>query len=207
MAIYVFLQCCKCNSQKRIHLYSCSRNKDDVSYTLCNHFTIRYTYTCKFGFFTLGWSIVLGVRISCRNCNSSYNFGTNTFNSNYYSLETHHTCCHKVFRMNVSGYSYASDTGGLHLQEMEDKRRTEEENKAKEIQEQKKIQKIMKTQSEDEKKLMEAYNFDMEFINTETSHIINAMDFEINDVLNFNVGENLEKKNEILKFSKFESHK
>jgi len=109
--------------------------------------------------------------------------------------------------MNVSGYSYASDTGGLHLQEMEDKRRTEEENKAKEIQEQKKIQKIMKTQSEDEKKLMEAYNFDMEFINTETSHIINAMDFEINDVLNFNVGENLEKKNEILKFSKFESHK
>ena len=205
MAIYVFLQCCKCNSQKRIHLYSCSRDKDDVSYTLCNHFTIRYTYTCKFGFFTLGWSITLGVRISCRNCNSSYDFGTYTFNSSYYSLETHHTCCHKVFRMNVSGYSYASDTHGLDLQEMEDKRVMEEEKKAKQLQEQKKIQKIIKNQSEEEKKIKE--DFDMDFIDTEASHLINAMDFEINNELNFDVGENLEKKNEMIKFSKYESHK
>ena len=41
MAIYVLLQCCRCNQQKRLHLYSCSRNKDDIFYNLCKQYHIN----------------------------------------------------------------------------------------------------------------------------------------------------------------------
>ena len=194
MAIYVLLQCCRCNEQKRLHLYSCSRNKDDIFYNLCKHFTLRYTYTCKFGFFTLGWKIILEVRIKCQNCNSNYSFQENTFNKGRANFDAHHICCGNVFRMNVSGYDYASDNSGLELQAKEDRRRGEEEKKAEE-EKSKKIKRL---------KLSNSLNTD--FIDTETEKLTNELDFEINNELNFDIGENLEKKNEELKFCKFEFH-
>ena len=198
MAIYVLLQCCRCNEQKRLHLFSCSRNKDDVNYNLCKHFSIRYTYICKFGFFTLGWKIILEVKIQCKNCNSNYSFQSNTFNKSYHDYDNHHICCGNVFRINVSGYEYASDNSGLELQAKEDRRRGEEEKKN--------IEKIMKNQKEEAKKLKHSNSLDTDFIDTETEKLTNALDFEINNELNFDIGENIEKKNEVLKFCKFELH-
>ena len=206
MAIYVLLQCCKCNSQKRIHLYSCSINKDDVTYNLCSHFTVRYTYTCEFGFFTLGWSIVLRVKTTCKNCYGDLNFGENTFNSGYYSLETHKKWCHHVFRVNVSGYSYASDTKGIELQENEDKRQREQKEKMEREQERQKVKKIVEEQNQESKQLEQENNFDLDFMDNEMMNLNNILDYELNFELNFDIGEHIEKKNEMIKFSKFEIH-
>jgi hypothetical protein len=70
--------------------------------------------------------------------------GENTFNSNNYSLETHNTCCHHVFRVNVSGYNYSSDTTGILLQANEDKRKREQEERMQQEQEKKKLKKLWK---------------------------------------------------------------
>ena len=137
MAIYVLLQCCRCNQQKRIHLFCCSINKEDITYNLCHHFTVRYTYICKIGFL-INWSIVLNVRAICENCHSNLNFRDNTFNSRYYSLETHATCCHNVFRINVSGSSYASDTLGVQLQKTEDNKEKERVQRQEQLKEKRK---------------------------------------------------------------------
>lgn len=206
MAIYVLLQCCKCNSQKRIHLFSCSINKDDVTYNLCHHFTVRYSYTCKFRFFSLGWSIVFRVKANCRNCYHDLNFGENTFNSSYYSLETHNTCCHHVFRVNVSGYGYDSDTKGIQLQEKEDKIQREKKERLEREKERQKVKKIVEQQNQEAKQLMEENNFDLNFMDNEMMNLNNAFDYEINLELNFDIGEHIEKKNEVIKFSKFEIH-
>lgn len=205
MAIYVLLQCCKCNSQKRLHLYSCSRNKDDIYSCLCGHFNVRYSYTCKFGFFSLGWSIVLEVKIQCKKCKKHYNFGNNTFNSNYYSYDNHHVCCYNVFRVNVSGYGYASDASGLSLQ----KKQSELEEKLKKVEQEKKekrkIEKIIETQNKETEKLKQLYNFDTDFIDSEMNQLLNSLDYKINNELNYDIEENIQKKNN-LKFCKFEFH-
>ena len=217
MAIYVLLQCCKCNNQKRIHLFSCSINKDDITYHLCQHFTVRYTYTCKFGFL-INWSIVLNVKAICKNCNRNLNFGDNTFNSRYYNLENHAKCCHHVFRINVSGSSYASDTYGIHLQETEDnktieeqkkrlqRQAIEEQKKRLQRQEQLKVQQIINDQNEEENQLIQESNFNLDFIENERTNKNNAFIYDMNKELNFDIGEHIEKKNEVLKFSKFEIH-
>lgn len=217
MAIYVLLQCCKCNNQKRIHLFSCSINKDDITYHLCQHFTVRYTYTCKFGFL-INWSIVLNVKAICKNCNRNLNFGDNTFNSRHYSLENHATCCHHVFRINVSGSSYASDTYGINLQKTEDnktkeeekkwlkRQAIEEEKKRLQRQEQLKVQQIINNQNEEENQLIQESNFNLDFIENERTNKNNAFIYDMNNELNFDIGEYIEKKNEVLKFSKFEIH-
>ena len=134
MAIYVLLQCCKCNTKKRLHLYSSSPNKYDIHSQLCEHFNIIYSYTCKFGFFTLGWRIFLEVKVQCKKCNSKYfNFGSITFNSDYYSYQNTYICCHNVFSISVDGYKYFSDGNALSLQEeqkkLEEKYKKEKEEK------------------------------------------------------------------------------
>ena len=205
MAIYVLLQCCKCNEQKRIHLYCCSINKNDIYYYLCEHFSIRYTYICNFGFF-IKWSIVLNVKAICNNCNRSLYLGENTFNSRYYSLETHATCCHHVFRVNVSGSSYATHHYGIQLQNSEDNKAKEEEKKKLQRQEQLKVQQIMNEQNEEENRLMQENNIDVDFIYNEITNINNAFIYDMNNELNFNIGEHIQKKNAVLKFCKFEIH-
>ena len=98
MAIYILFQCCKCNSKRRLHLYSCSSNQYDCQVQLCEHFNLKYSYTCKWGFFTLGWKIILEVKVQCKKCNHNYfNFGSNTFNSDFYELDNQHACCYNVF--------------------------------------------------------------------------------------------------------------
>ena len=205
MAIYVLLQCCKCNSQKRIHLFCCSINKDNITYHLCPHFNIRYAYICEFGFL-INWSIVLNVQAICNNCNSDLYFGENTFNSLYYSLETHKTCCHHVFRVNVSGSSYASDTYGIQLQKTEDNRTKEEEKKRLQKQERLRVQQIINNQNEEENRLIQESNFNLDFIDNEITNINNDFIYDINNELNFDIGEHIERKNEVLKFCKFEIH-
>ena len=118
MVIYILFQCCKCNTKRRLHLYSCSINSYDNTAKLCEHFNIKYSYTCHWGFFTLGWKIILEVKVQCRKCNHEYyNFGEKTFNSNYYEFDDHHVCCFNVFTYYVTGYNYANDGKGLLLQE------------------------------------------------------------------------------------------
>ena len=118
MAIYILFQCCKCNSKRRLHLYSCSKNQYDIHAQLCEHFNIKYSYTCKWGFFTLGWKIILEVKVQCRKCNHNYyNFGSKTYNSDYYESDEHHACCYNVFIYSVDGNNYANDGKGLLLQQ------------------------------------------------------------------------------------------
>ena len=118
MAIYIEFRCFFCNAHHRLHLYSFSKNKYDILHNLCPHFNIRYSYTCKYGFFSIGWSIILGIKVQCKMCNSKYyNFGTTTFNSEYYNFNSHHICCYNVFMITVDGYDYLSDGKGFILQE------------------------------------------------------------------------------------------
>ena len=159
MAIYIVFQCCKCNSKRRLHLYSISTNQYDIYDKLCEHFNIRYSYTCKWGFFTLGWEIILEVKVQCRKCNSNYyNFGSNKYNSSYYENDMHHACCYNVFLVSVNGYNYANDGKGLLLQqkqkELEDAFKKQQQIKIQEeIERQQEIrrQKEMKKQQEIQK--------------------------------------------------------
>ena len=64
MAIYIYLQCCKCKNSHKLHLYSFSFNQYEIFNNLCEHFNIKYTYITNFGFFTLGWSITLEVKVA-----------------------------------------------------------------------------------------------------------------------------------------------
>ena len=118
MAIYILFQCCKCFGRIRLHLYSSSSNKNNISVTLCRHFNIIYSYKCNWGFFTLGWNIVLDLKVMCRKCNKNYyNFGCTTFNADYYEFDTHHICCYNVFILSVSGDNFANDGKGFLLQQ------------------------------------------------------------------------------------------
>ncbi len=117
MAIYIWMLCCKCHKNIKLHLYSCSKNKNDIFVKLCDHFNVKYTYICKWGFFTLGWKITLEVKVQCRKCNHNYyNFGQITFNSDYYNLDRLYDCCYNVFSLSVDGYKYLNDGKGNLLQ-------------------------------------------------------------------------------------------
>ena len=217
MAIYVLFQCCKCNAKHRLHLYSCSSNKYDLSPALCEHFNIRYSYVCKYGFFTLGWSITLEVKVQCKKCNSKYyNFGTTTFNSSYYNHDNHHSCCYNVFMISVDGYNYSSDGKGLILQEkqrkmeeefkkQEEEKKKQEEEKRKQLQEKMKIQQEINRQKEEEKEIDLIYNFDTNYIDSEISRLLTKADYKIKSELSFDIEEEMNKNFEF-KFSKFEFH-
>ena len=151
MAIYVLFQCCKCNSKKRIHLYSFTKNKYDVYYSLCEHFNVRYSFKCKFGFFNLGWYIILEVKVQCKNCNNKYyKFNDITFNSDYYQYANRHSCCYNVFSFTVDGYKYVSDGEGLLAQA---KQKEEEENFKKQQEMRKKQEERMKKEFEEHLKI------------------------------------------------------
>ena len=134
MAIYIYLQCYKCKNSHKLHLYSFSSNQYEKFFNLCEHFNTKYTYIAKYGFFSLGWSITLEVKVQCKKCNSKYfNFGSITFNSDYYSYQNTYICCHNVFSISVDGYKYLSDGNALSLQEeqkkLEEKYKKENEEK------------------------------------------------------------------------------
>ena len=122
MAIYVLFQCCKCFGNIRLHLYSSSSNKNNISVQLCRHFDIIYSYKCNWGFFTLGWNIILDLRVKCRKCKQNYfNFGSTTFNADYYEFNSHHICCYNVFILSVSGYNFSNNEKGYLLQKEQQK--------------------------------------------------------------------------------------
>jgi hypothetical protein len=205
MAIYVILQCCKCNSQKRLHLFSNSKNKYDINHHLCEHFDINYSYVCKFGFFSFGWSIILEVRVQCNKCNTKYNFGDITFNSDYYKHENHHTCCYNVFMINVEGYNYASTGKGLLLQEkqrelekqskkeQQEKKEKEEKRKNK-IKEKNKIQKLTKMQQKEKKELDKLYRLNTDYIDLELNTLLLSLDNKINNELSYDIEESIDKR-------------
>lgn len=72
--------------------------------------------------------------------------------------------------------------------------------------ERQKVKKIVEQQNQEAKQLMEENNFDLNFMDNEMMNLNNAFDYEINLELNFDLGEHIEKKNEVIKFSKFEIH-
>lgn len=214
MAIYVVFQCCKCNTKKRLHLYSCSKNEFDKNYNLCEHFTVTYSYICKWGFFTLGWNIKILVQIKCKNCNNKYSFGENTFNSHYYTHYNYHICCYNVFMFNVTGNNYATDGKGLLLQdeqrqlenkfkkEIEVKRKNEEKRK-RNLEEKIKIQNLTKRQRKEKKELDKLYNLNINYIELELNKLFLSMDNKLNNELSFDLEENMNKKINY-SFSKFE---
>ena len=205
MAIYVILQCFKCNSQKRIHLFSSSNNKYDINHHLCEHFNVKYSYICKFGFFTLGWSIILKVQVQCNNCNSRFNFGDTTFNSDYYKHENHHTCCYNVFMINVDGYKYASNGEGFLLQEKQrelqkqhkkekEEKKKKEEIKKREMKKKMKMKQLTLSQKKEQIELDKLYILNTNYIDKELNKLFLSMDNRLNNELSFDIEESLDKK-------------
>ena len=229
MAIYILFQCCKCNSKRRLHLYSFSINQYDIYVQLCEHFNLKYSYTCKWGFFSLGWKIILEVKVQCRKCCHNYfNFGSNTFHSNFYELNNHHACCYNVFAFSVYGYNYASDGKGLLLQQkqkeleeafkkeqkMEKQEEIERQEKVKRKQELKKkkekiilekikINKIIETQRKEEKQIEQLYKCDTDYIDSELNNLLENVDFKLNSELSSDISEKMN-ENTNFKICKFE---
>jgi hypothetical protein len=184
MAIYVLMQCCKCNRSKKLHLYSFSKNKYGISVQLCEHFNIIYSYTAKYKFFSLGWYIILEVKVQCRKCMQNYyNFGSNTFNSEFFSLDLMHQCCYNVFILSVDGYKFVSDGKGYLLQKG-----------LKEQEEHFRIEQDKKKQEEERKQKNEKFKFDMNYIDIECDQMIIKEDSKISIDLSFDIREEIEKK-------------
>lgn len=187
MAIYILFQCCKCNSKKRIHLYSCSSNQYDIHSQLCEHFNVKYSYTCKWGFFTLGWRIILEVKVQCRKCNHNYhNFGSITFNSGYYSIDLQYTCCYNVFNYSVNGNNYENNGNGLLLQkkqtELEDAFKKGQQMKMqKEIKRQQQIKKQEELKKQQEIKKKQELKIQKEKIEKEKKRINNIVEKQKNE--------------------------
>ena len=73
-------------------------------------------------------------------------------------------------------------------------------------QERQKVKKIIEKQNQEANQLMLENNFDLNFMDNEMMNLNNLFDYEINLELNFDIEEHIEKKNEVIKFSKFEMH-
>ena len=181
MAIYVWLQCCKCNKSIKLHLFSFSRNKYGVFVPLCEHFNVKYSFTAKYKFFSLGWSIVLEVKVQCRRCSKNYyNFGQMTFNSEFYNIDMNHHCCYNVFILSVDGEKFLNDGKGYLLQrklrEQEEKFIIEHDKKNKE-----------KTA------ISKKIKFDLDYIDKSYDEMISKEEYKIATDLNFDIEEEIEK--------------
>ena len=187
MAIYVLLQCCKCNRSLKLHLFSFSINKYCIYTRLCEHFNVVYSFTAKYKFFSLGWYIILEVRVQCRKCQHNYfNFGQITFNAENYNIDLMHNCCYNVFILSVDGFKFLSDGKGYLLQkklkEIEEKFRIEQDKKRKQEEE------------EEEEKENAKIKFDLDYIDDEYDEIIMKEDNKMFIDLNFDVKEEIQKK-------------
>ena len=181
MAIYVWLQCCKCNKSIKLHLFSFSRNKYGVFVPLCEHFNVKYSFTAKYKFFSLGWSIVLEVKVQCRRCSKNYyNFGQMTFNSEFYNIDMSHQFCYNVFILSVDGEKFLNDGKGYLLQrklrEQEEKFIIEHDKKNKE-----------KTA------ISKKIKFDLDYIDKSYDEMISKEEYKIATDLNFDIEEEIEK--------------
>ena len=188
MAIYIWMLCCKCHKNIKLHLYSCSKNKNDIFVKLCDHFNVKYTYICKWGFFTIGWKIILEVKVQCRKCNHNYyNFGQITFNSDYYNLERLYDCCYNVFSLSVDGYKYLNDGGGALLQA----KLKENEEKIKKEQE---LNKQLEIQNKENQNLDESFKYDSNFIDEEFNKFLSEETFKLNWNLTLDIEEKIDEQ-------------
>lgn len=184
MAIYVLLQCCKCNRSLKLHLYSFSRNKFNIHVSLCEHFNIVYSFTAKYKFFSLGWYIIFEAKVRCKKCSQNFfNFNPITFNAENYSIDLCHKCCYNVFIFSVNGKGYKSDGTGYLLQK-----------KLREMEEKFKLEQDALRLEEEKKKKNQKFLFDMNYIEDEYDQMIIKEDNEISVDLNFDVMEEIEKK-------------
>ena len=188
MAIYIWMLCCKCHKNIKLHLYSCSKNKNDIFVKLCDHFNVKYTYICKWGFFTLGWKIILEVKVQCRKCNHNYyNFGQITFNSDYYNLDRLYDCCYNVFSLSVDGYKYLNDGEGNLLQA----KLKENEEKIKKEQE---LNKQLEIQNKENQNLDKLFKYDSNFIDEEFNKFLSEETFKLNWNLTLDIEEKIDEQ-------------
>lgn len=184
MAIYVLMQCCKCNRSLKLHLFSFSKNKYNIYTRLCEHFNVVYSFTTKYKFFSLGWYIILEVKVQCRKCQHNYyNFGQITFNAENYNIDLMHNCCYNVFILSVDGSKFLSDGKGYLLQK-----------KLKENEEKFRIEQDEKRKKEEEEEKTEKIKFDLDYIDDEYDKMIIKEDNKIFLDLNFDAKEEIEKK-------------
>ena len=197
MAIYILFQCCKCFCRIRLHLYSCSPDKNDIRISLCKHFDIIYSYKCKWGFFTLGWNIVLDLKVKCRKCHQKYyNFGSTTFNAEYYELDTHHICCNNVFILSVSGNNFACDGIGFLLQQEQDeiskKIKKELNNEKREnilYQKDLNVKNLLDMKKSEKKQKKISCNTN--YIETDLKQLLNHINYQIQKELSFEIEETI----------------
>ena len=155
-----------------------------MSIQLCEHFNVIYSYTTKYKFFSLGWYIILEVKVQCRKClQNYYNFGSNTFNSEFFSLDLMHQCCYNVFILSVDGGKFLSDGKGYLLQK-----------KLKEQEENFRLKQDKRKRKEERKKKNEKFKFDMNYIDIECDQMIIKEDNKISIDLSFDIREEIEKK-------------
>ena len=195
MAIYIWFQCCNCKNSHKLHLYSFSFNNYEFFYNLCEHFNIKYTYITNFGFFTLGWSIILETKVQCRKCeNNYYNFGRITFNSECYDKELDFTCCHNVFSICVCGDKFSNNGKALLkqekiLKEINDKLKMEQEKK-KEIE--KKLKEIENKEIENNNYINNIIEYDMNYIDDELNKLLLTQETKLSVDLSFDINEEID---------------
>ena len=196
MAIYIWMLCCKCHQSIKLHLYSFSTNKHDIFVKLCE-LNVKYAYICKWGFFTLGWKIILEVKVQCRKCNHNYyNFGQITFNSDYYNLDIIYDCCYNVFSLSVDGYKFLNDGKGNLLQA----KLKENQEKIKKEQE---LNKQLDIQNKENHHLDKLFKYDMNFIDEEFNKFLSEETYKLNWNLTLDIEEKIDEqlKFQIVKIS------
>ena len=188
MGIYIWMLCCKCQKSIKLHLYSFSSNKYDIFQKLCEHFNVKYTYICKWGFFTLGWKIIFEVKVQCRKCNHYYiNLGQKTLNSDYFNVEQQHICCYNVFNLSIDGNKFlTSGEGNLKQAKLKES----EEKVKKEID----FIKHSKIKKKENNKLKKLFNFDMNFINEEFNKFLSEEESKFTIDLTFDIEEKIDEQ-------------
>ena len=164
---------------------------------LQNYVNILISNICKWGFFTLGWKIILEVKVQCRKCNHNYyNFGQITFNSDYYNLDRIYDCCYNVFSLSVDGYKFLNDGKGNLLQA----KLKENEKKIKKEQE---LNKQLEIQNKENHHLDKLFKYDMNFIDEEFNKFLSEEKYKLNWNLSLDIEEKIDEqlKFQIVKIS------
>ena len=211
MAIYVLFKCLRCaqegyNSEIRVHLYSCSRNKDNINRQLCEHFDVFYSYECHWGIFTFGWKIIINVKHKCRNCGKTRTYDERKCNSKNYSFAQFKDCCYNVFSYTVRGYDYDSGEGyelqkvlDEQLRKMRIEKESEERKRREQLENKRKEERIINEQEEENNKYTEEFETisDINWIEKENEKIM------MNEETKFSVNITFNIKTEINKISNY----
>jgi hypothetical protein len=213
-------QCGKEYRVAQIHSYT--KNQSEEHYICQHFPIVEYRYETKYGFFTWKWRITLkNIYVKCGNCNSWKHFSDKTFKSGTTHYNDYEVCCDNVvaFGAHEDGWYYNGSAWEVQedikkrkkIEEMmrklkEEKMRKEKEEKLRKEKEEKerkereekkrrereKMNRMMREQDEETEILNEVINCDLNWIENDTTQMINETDVIFSDNINFTLKEEIE---------------